>query len=51
MIADVCRETSEHLCLNCQDAMAVSVWLHAGCRIDMAAFSEAVTAASYGKGE
>jgi hypothetical protein len=51
MIADICREKSGHLCSNCQDAMAASVWLHAGCRVDMAAFSEAVTSASYGKGE
>jgi hypothetical protein len=51
MIAEVCREKSEHLCSNYQDGMAASVWLHAGCRVDMAAFNEAVTAASYGKGE
>jgi hypothetical protein len=51
MIAEVCREKSEHLWSNCQDARAASVWLHAGYRVDMAAFSEAVTAASYGKGE
>ena len=51
MIAEVCREKSEHLWSNCQDARAASVWLHAGCRVDMAAFSEAVIAASYGKGE
>ena len=51
MIADVCREKSEHLWSNCKDARAASVWLRAGCRVDMAAFSEAVIAASYGKGE
>jgi hypothetical protein len=51
MIAEVCREKSEHLWSNCQDARAASVWLHAGCRVDMVAFSEAVTAASYGQGE
>ena len=51
MIADVCREKSEHLWSNCKDARAASVWLHAGCRVDMAAFSEAVKAASYENGE
>ena len=51
MIADVCREKSEHFWSNGQDARAASVWLHAGCRVDMAAFSEAVKAASNGKGE
>jgi len=51
MIADGCREKSEHLWSNCKDARAASVWLHAGCRVDMAAFSEAVIGASYGKGE
>ena len=51
MIADVCRGKSEYLWSNCRDARAASVWLHAGCRVGMAAFSEAVTATSYGKGE
>ena len=51
MIADVCSEKSEHLWSNCQDARAASVWLYAGCRVGMAAFSEAVTSTSYGNGE
>ena len=51
MIADVCREKAEHLRSNCQDESAAAVWLYAGYRVRMAAVSEAVKAASYGKGE
>ena len=48
MIADVCREKTEHLPSNCQ---AAAVWLHGGYCVGTAALSEAVKATSYGKGE
>jgi hypothetical protein len=52
MIADVCREKAHHLPSNCQhESAAAAAWLHAGYRVGMAAVSEAVKAASNGKGE